>query len=529
MGISSKSYSRLSSLILLFAIGLLVGGCIKNDVPYPRISQNILTIAADGQSADAVISTQDLTVDLTLGEEVDITKVRFDEFTYTEGAECSLNLLEGSHDLSKPIKVVLKKYQSYEWIITATQTIERYFTVAGQIGESYIDVVGRRVILYVPTGTDRSKLTLTSMKLGPVGCTTSPDYRAGEVVDFSRPVHIAVTAHGVTEDWTVYVDTTDAKVTTTQADAWVNVVWVYGSASDDAVNGFQYRRADSDAWLDVPDEYVTHGIGSFYCYIPHLSPLTTYVVRAVSDDNLGNEMQVTTGSARDLPDGSYDNWWLDGKVWCPWAEGGTKFWDTGNTGATTLGQSNVVPTTETVTGTGQAGKLETKFVGIASIGKLAAGSIYTGDFVKVDGTNGILAFGRPWTERPTKLKGYFSYTTAPINYASSEYQYLLGRPDSCHIYVALADWSEQYEIRTNPKNRRLLDKNSSNIIAYGELICGENTNGYRPFEIEFKYRDTSRVPTYILICSAASKYGDFFTGGTGATLLVDQYSLSYDY
>ena len=509
---------------------LLTNACIKNDIPFPRIEQEIISLSAEGQIGSTAIDNQTLTAEITLAEDVDIRKVKFTDVSYTEDATPSLNLLDGTYDLTSPLKLTLTRYQSYEWIISATQNIERYFTVSGQIGESHIDVVGHRVVLYVPETADRSHLLLTGIKLGPANVTTmSPSLRAGNYIDASKPFHIAVTAFGETEDWTVYVDVTEAKVTTTQVDAWVNVIWAYGAASEGASNGFQYRRADSSMWVDVPQNLVTNNGGTFSCYIPHLEPLTQYVVRAVSDDYTGNEVTVTTNASRILPDGSFDQWWLNGKVWCPWDEHGVKFWDTGNTGAATLGQSNVVPSDYTPDGTGQSAKLETRFVGIVGIGKLAAGSIYTGDFVKVDGTNGILAFGRPWTERPTKLKGYFDYTTAPINYASAEWKDLMGRPDSCHIYVALMDYDQPFEIRTNPKNRQLLDPNASQVIAYGQLICGETTGGYKPFEIELKYKSTSRVPKYLLICAAASKYGDYFTGGTGATLYVDQFSLFYDY
>lgn len=523
---SVRSIVKCLALVLL----LSAGGCIKNDIPYPRIPQEILSLVAEGQEGAAAIDNSALTVDIVLAEDVDIRKVKFTDFTYTEGASSSVNLLEGTYDLSNLIKVTLSLYQSYEWIISASQPIQRYFNVSGQIGETAIDVVGRRVVLYVPENIDRTKLQLTGIKLGPANVTTMvPDLKAGDTFDGTRPFHIQVTSFGNTEDWTVYVDVTEAKVTTTQVDAWVNVIWAYGNASEGADNGFQYRRADSPFWLDVPKELVSHDGGTFNCRIPHCEPLTQYVVRAVSDEYIGNEITVNTGAARQLPDGSFDQWWLNGKVWCPWDENGVKFWDTGNTGAATLGQSNVVPSDYTSTGAGQSAKLETKFVGIAGIGKLAAGSLYSGDFKKVDGTNGILAFGRPWTERPTKLRGYFDYTTAPINYASTEWKSLMGRPDSCHVYVALTDWTEPYEIRTNPKTRHLFDKNSPEVIAYGEMICGETTGGYKPFEIVLNYRSTSRVPRYLLVVSAASKYGDYFTGGTGACLYIDQFSLDYDY
>lgn len=521
---------RFSHTYLLSLLLVALCGCIKNDIPYPRIPQEILSLQAEGEIGSTAIDTKALTADITLAEDVDIRKVRFTEFTYTEGATSSVDLTDGTYDLTSPLKVTLSLYQNYEWIITASQPIARYFTVSGQVGESHIDVVGRRVVLYVPVTADRSQLKLTSIKLGPENVTTMvPALQAGDIIDASKPFHISVSAFGETEDWTVYVDVTDAKVTTTQVDAWTKVIWAYGTAMEGADNGFEYRMSGAPFWTRVDQQYVTISGGAFSCYIPHLQPLTSYDVRAVSDDYKGNEITVTTAAARELPDSSYDNWWLDDKVWCPWAQDGTKFWDTGNKGAATLGNSNVVPSDYTVDGTGKSAKLETKFVGLAGIGKLAAGSIYTGDFVKVDGTNGILAFGRPWTERITKVRGYYQYTTAPINYASTEWKHLMGRPDSCHVYVVLAAYDEPYEIRTNPKNRHLLDLTSPDIVAYGDMVSGDNTDGYVPFEITLKYRSTSKEPKYLILVSAASKYGDYFTGGTGATLYVDKYSLDYDY
>lgn len=125
------------------------------------------------------------------------------------------------------------------------------------------------------------------------------------------------------------------------------------------------------------------------------------------------------------------------------------------------------------------------------------------------------------------LKGYYQYSAKDIDYASTEYQSLKGRPDSCHIYVALTDWTGPYEIRTNPKNRVLFDKNSPAIIAYGELIFSGQMSAYAPFEIKLEYRDTSRVPSYLQITCSASKYGDFFTGGNGSMLYVDQFSFGW--
>lgn len=527
-----RNHGMKNSMICLSVLGsLFLGGCIANDVPYPRIQQNILSIAAEGELSAAVIDSANLTATISLSEQVDITRVHFSEYTYTEGAESSRNLLEGSYDLSLPISVTLSRWQSYQWIIEAIQTIERYFTIAGQIGQSVVDVPGKRIVVYVPEGTPLDRLQLTGCKLGPADITSmSPQLQTGEYYDFTEPMQVKVTAYGRTETWTVFVLHTEAIVTTTQVDAWSMVIHAYGQAPEDAENGFQYRAANSTGWITVPDGWITRDGGSFSCRIPHLQPLTEYVVRATSGNDTGNEVTVTTDATLDIPDGSFDQWWLkNNKIWCPWPENGAQFWDTGNTGAATLGNSNVVPSTDTPTGTGQSAKLETRFVGIGIVGKLAAGSIYSGSFVKVDGTNGILAFGKPWTVRPTRLRGFYNFHSEPINYASSEYKYLMSRPDSCHIYVALTDWDAPFEIRTNPNNRQLFDRNSPAVIAYGELIRGDDTGGWKEFEVELNYRSTSRRPRYIIICNAASKYGDFFTGGTGTTLYVDQLSFDYDY
>lgn len=524
MSVTKPYISALLFLILIFS------GCIKNDLPYPRIQQNITAISAVGESRAALIDSSSFSVTLYLDEIVDVSAVKFSEFSVSEGGTADPDLSEGVYDLSKPLVVNLTRYQTYQWLIRAVQNIERYFTIEGQIGETTVDAIGRRIIVNVPESSDLSRLNVTSIKLGPADITTlSPDIVTG-IYDFSRPVRIDVTAHGITEEWTIYVEKTELLVSTDTADAWSQVIWAYGSCPSDMKGGFQYRRADEGEWQDVPADLVTQTEGSFSCYIPHLTPLTEYVVRAISGDELGNEINVKTQGTALIPDGDFDQWWLkNGKIWCPWNEDGEQYWDTGNTGAATLGQSNVVPTDHTPTGSGQAAELNTKFVGIGIIGKLAAGSIYTGTFQKVDGTNGILDFGRPWTLRPTRLKGYYQYKTAEINYSSSEYKNLIGRPDSCHIYVALTDWTAPFEIRTNPNNRQLFDKNMPSIIAYGELVYSGTMDNYQEFEIKLDYRSTSRVPSYIQITCAASKYGDFFTGGAGAVLYVDQLSFDYDY
>lgn len=514
--------------LLYIAIVVALSACIKNDIPYPRIQPNFVTLTVDGQTRGTNIDSATRTVTVYLPETVDIQNVSVSEYTITDGATIVSGDLSQALNLTKPYDVVLHMYQDWTWRITAEQNIDRYFTLSGQVGTSIIDVPGRRVVAQVSKKTALTSVLVESIKLGPEGSTITPDI-SGKNVDFTNPVEVTVTAWGRSSVWTLFVEQSDVDLSTERIDAWTNVAWIYGTGEANKTNGVEYRIKGDTEWTKVPQNDIVSDGGNFHARIIHLSENTTYEGRVYSDDMTGETLEFTTGTAVQVPNSSLDDWWLDGKIWCPWAEGGEQYWDTGNKGATTLGASNSVPTTDTSTGTGWAAMLETKFVGIAGIGKLAAGNLFAGKYVKTDGTNGILSFGRPFTERPTKLRGYFKYTCAPINYVSTEWTNLKGQPDSCIVWVALIDSPEPFEIRTNPKNRHLFDENGSEVIAYGKMEYGQTINNYIPFEFELEYKSTSRVPKYILITASASKYGDYFTGGAGSILYLDDLELLYDY
>ena len=523
----------MTTKICSIAVGLLalmVTGCIKNNIPYPRIQPNFLSFEVEGQLQPSSIDTLARTVTVFLNETVDITDVVVTGYDISPNSAVwadSASFLNGI-DLSEPVSTMVSLYQEYDWTISAVQTIDRYFTVEQQVGASTIDVPGRRIVAYVSAKAPISHLKVTSIKLAGSTAVMSPDL-TDATVDFSSPVEISVTEFGRTYVWTIYVIPTESSVNTDAVDAWSCVAWLYGSAEAGKENGFEYRRADSDAWIRLTDSQVTVNGGSFTGRLTGLVPETSYVARAYSGEEYGEEVMFTTQATAQMPNSSFDNWWLNGKVWNPWAEGGESYWDTGNKGATTLGSSNTFPTDDTPSGSGRAAQLETRFVGIGMIGKLAAGNIFAGTYVRTDGTNGVLSFGRPFTLHPTKLKGYFKYKTAPISSVTTGFEDLKNRPDTAIIWVALIDAPEPFEIRTNPNNRHLFDPEASDVIAYGKMECGSDVNDWSKFEFELKYKSTSRVPRYILCTASASKYGDYFTGGNGAVLWIDDLQLDYDY
>ena len=76
-------------------------------------------------------------------------------------------------------------------------------------------------------------------------------------------------------------------------------------------------------------------------------------------------------------------------------------------------------------------------------------------------------------------------------------EHLRGKADSCHIYIALTDWDQPYEIRTRPEKRQLFNKSDSHVIAYAEHIQGKSDDTYQTKDLELDYRYTNRTPKYI--------------------------------
>lgn len=523
------TFKKILRCLLLGGATLLTAGCIKNDLPYPRIQANITAIMVEGEEIPAVIDSQNRTVTLTMGEEADLQHVRLlsyelePEGAYTDDLTDELNLI-------RPLYAVVSLYQDYVWTIRAEQTIVRYITTDPQMGSPVIDVPARRVIVYVPKGTNLKEITITSLKLGSTASTMEPD-PVGETVDMSEPLKIVVSDYGRESEWTIYAEAVDATVTLTAVDAWTRVAWFYANVADTSDCGFEYRLSGAEEWTKVDAADITVGTGTITGCLKHLSPSTTYEVRACCGTDVTATQTFTTGTEAQLPNADFEEWWLDGKVWNPWAEGGTAYWDTGNKGAATLGESNTQPTTDTPTGTGYAAQLRSEFKGIGSIGKLAAGNIFTGVYVRTDGTNGILNFGREFTQRPTRLTAMIKYQNAAITHIGSDSRFAdwKGRPDTCQIYIALTDWSAPYEIRTNPSNQQLFNPDDSYVIAYGSLCYGSSVPDWTQVSIDLEYRSTSREPKYILIVCSTSKYGDYFVGANGAELDVDNLVLEYDY
>ncbi len=300
----------------------------------------------------------------------------------------------------------------------------------------------------------------------------------------------------------------------------------YDIAKKDVLS-FQYKRVSDSEWieLDRKDMEINTVSLRYSTILMGLEPSTEYVFRAVSDeDKETKEIRFSTTYAGTIQNLSFDNWYLNGKAWMPNVDADNYVWDTANPGTASLGY---VPTTpeETTVVKGKAARLETQLANVMGIKKLAAGNIYTGNFVKVAGVGAELKWGVPFTGRPLALRGYWKYAPKAIDTADKQYADLKGQQDFAQVQMFLTDWTEPFLISTSKK--QFVDFSSPAIIARGEIHTNEAHGGYVKFTIPLVYRD-GRIPTYAVISAAASMYGDYFTGAVGSVLLLDEFELVYD-
>ena len=66
------------------------------------------------------------------------------------------------------------------------------------------------------------------------------------------------------------------------------------------------------------------------------------------------------------------------------------------------------------------------------------------------------------------------------------------------------------------------------IIAFGEMVFSGTVSEWTELNVELEYRTTSVKPRYLVLLCTASKWADYFTGGTGSLLQIDEFSFEYD-
>lgn len=323
--------------------------------------------------------------------------------------------------------------------------------------------------------------------------------------------------------------------------------------------GFEYAVEDTDDWQYVEghaESRATFVKGqTFTATLTDLALGTRYKYRAVAGTATeityrSEELSFETGTPGQLPNAGFENWSAAGsgsKAAMVPMPAGQDFWDSGNHGSAGMGVNLTQQDTEIKHGGNSSARLRSQFVGVGGlIGAFAAGNIFTGKFIGIEGgTNGIVGFGRPFTFptrelKPVAIKLWVKYITSNNWKGNSNHKPASGY-DEGHIFTALFDGPDngdeaneegQYGFVVHTMNSsRLFDKNASNVIAYGEHIFTENTAGDGLIELTIPYEyyasKAGAQPTHIAVVCTASRYGDYFQGGDGATMYVDDVEIIY--
>ena len=470
------------------------------DAPYYKGADTVDVLAGESAYADIVCTLANVKATVTVSENV---RINFTEYSVTvsNGNEGGSLVYAGETMASEGY---FKCTGTLNWTIDLVNNDGDRFSQSGEVS----DVEPR----------DHYKFSF--------------DVEGG--TSTSGGLALKVTVDGALNDKEHIIDIIDlpvqsVEVTTGSVNPWAMFAYVNGEYTTESAPeglGFQYRKASETEWTDFAGEISYEG-KTFSARITGLEPETLYEFRAVSAQDVRDDsaVQFTTEAADQLPNFNFDSWYKDGKNWYANADmGDNYFWDSGNKGANTLSEVNPTSPEETFVVSGKAVRMESKYVILA----FAGGNIYSGSFGSVSGLGASINFGRPYTCRPTALHGWYSYAPKAIDKVKAPYEDLKGTMDVGKIYVALTDWSSPFNVNTNTGTFFVPDEDPA-VIAYGELEIPENSNGeYKEFTIDLEYRDLERIPTHVLVVATASKYADYFTGGVGSTMYIDEFEFLFE-
>lgn len=316
--------------------------------------------------------------------------------------------------------------------------------------------------------------------------------------------------------------------------------------SSEASNpGVRYREAGSNGqWQEVrvanPSAVVCKASrkapADAFVTLTGLKPSTRYEIQAFADGFTSESRYITTESVFTIPNASMEEWSnlsSNSKVVIPGAGGERTFWDSGNHGAAKVNEI-LTEGSSVMTHSGSfSASLTSKFASVMGIGKFAAGNLFAGEYVGTDGTDGILEFGRQYDgSHPSAMRVWVNYRPQPgVNKKGANDAYIAdGVLDQAQIYVALS--TEPVEIRTK-NSAKLFNKDAACILAYGEKTFTANfgpEGALQQLDIPIEYYNRAKTtkPLYLIIVCSASKYGDYFSGGVGSQMFVDDFELVYE-
>lgn len=530
---------------------------------YPRILAEFESFEVEN-ALNVQIDPSAMTVTVALDETADLSAVKVTSVGLNDKAFFKDGNFPQVLDLTSPYQVVLSLYQDYRWTIKGVQDVERYVTCSNQVGEASFFPEKCEAYVYVSMSQRLKYLTVESMKFELTGSeiVSTTGYETVDnvvtevtkqcafpmVLDCTNARKFAVqTRDGGVKEWTLTAIPVEVPAQITSVAAWTwsaDIYATYDGTSEPPV--ITYKKVADTEWLSVPEENITIDGINYNVHLVGLEQATEYEVKLYFNGEELPGTTFTTGTPAQLPNFNFDQWWSpnNGGLWYPYAEDAAEtVWDSANAGTASFGLgSSTVPETEDVKN-GKAVRMTSKFVAV----KFAAGNLFTGKFNSVIGTSGAdLDWGVPFTSKPKALKGWYKYNPALVNYVENkkvadpktydqgQLQVLLVETDCPYRVLPVKTGDKTTNGPTYKDETKIVDLDTDKtIIARGIVNLsisdadGDGKAEWMEFELPLEYRDF-RTPTYVIVTAASSYLGDYFTGGDGSVLLIDEFEFVYE-
>ena len=587
--------------IILFSV-LALASCIENDLPRPTVDLYIASLEVEGANGDIILDRSTYTATIPLAEETNINAVKFNRITY--GAEVKTNInytadeskIVASKDLngkvvnmSQPEYITLSYYQSYEWKIVATQTINRIWTVDGQIGETEWDLVGHRAIVKRRKDYTLDNVKTTKLRLGP----DNYDYPSKEEIptNFDNETYsqdVSVLAPWDTQPvmWKLMIVPTLAEPEFKYIGAGANVIWIKANAIDGSDIVFKYREKVEESevqheWIATkPEWYANDAENPYNCYeqgfvkavLRGLKSNTTYEIQGWANTTLEDGsvteipskiFTVTTSSPYQMPNSDMEQWGEftndqtalptgeAGPCWYPFSSVSDMFWATGNPGATSLGPSYNLTYPTNDTPLNSEGKKSAYMASRFVVVKFAAGNLFVGHYGETAGTNAYVYFGKPisQTVRPTAIRFKIKYFSGSIDYVASKAatngtEYHIGnkqipvqggQPDLAKVFFCVTDWSKPHCVYSADETTFFDPRTTEGVLGIGYFDsyttpepATTDTTAWHEMTLPIEHKSFEGTTSYLVLTFTCSGYGDYFTGSTNSWMSVDDIELLYD-
>lgn len=486
-----------------------------------------------GSTTFSVVAGTNTTVTVNADVSNVITKVSFDSSiaaNFNQGYTFTIGL--SSSDASQQLVYKASNSGNDGYFIASGFEPSLFWTFSGTLAGDGSTFVRSGEIKAVEGGRRYSMAPKFTVRNGDLSFDLNVDYDTEIISDIIvfEPVSTGLSATPASEIWaghtTFYADVDESEYT------------------DPSAVKFKYT-SNGTTWVTVDSQRKSEGVYS--ASVTGLTGDTEYTYKLViAGEDIGDSRTVRTDSAPQLPNWNFETVSnAESKsYYCFYDPSSSdsslqeKYWDSGNSASAGFGYV-ICNTSEDVpsgaTGTKRSALLESKY----AVVKFAAGNLFTGEFAGLDGLNGKVNFGRPFTARPTAVRLWYSYSAGKVTSTASGCPLTTNDYDQFSIQVALGTWSSKtyhgsancpVQVNTGDKST-LYDYNTlPETIAYGKLEgTGTGTRSdWKQVTIPLAYKDEATWPTHIIVSCASSKYGDYFAGCKTAQLWVDEIELLYE-